>query len=121
MKTKANRFGVRRQSVSGDGAFASTRLDAPDYPERPARPEPKAAWRFASRRSPKRARANFGLRRQSVSGDGAFDFFVSHRSAHPPGIQSGVQPPHSTPESGVALRFPPQSKTRPLGPLNNEY
>jgi hypothetical protein len=51
---------------------------------------------------PASARACLGLRRQRGSGDGAFErarLVVDPKTFHPC-------------ESGVALRFPPQSKTR---------
>jgi hypothetical protein len=71
-------FGLRRQSVSVDGAFTSFRnpLPADWSPQR----KPKRRGATASRRTPKRprlahARDGFGLRRQSVSVDGAFTSF----------------------------------------------
>ena len=73
-----DRFGLRRQSASVDGAFTSFRnpLPADWSPHR----KPKRRGAPASRRTPKRprlshARGHFGLRRQSASVDGAFTSF----------------------------------------------
>jgi hypothetical protein len=92
---------------SGDGAFTSFRnpLPADWSPQR----KPKRRGATASRRTPKRprlahARDDFGLRRQSVSVDGAF---TSFRNPLPADCLLNVS------QSGVALPLPAALQNAP--------
>jgi hypothetical protein len=100
-------FGLRRQSASVDGAFTSFRnpLPADWSPQR----KPKRRGAIASRRTPKRPRlahahGGFGLRRQSVSVDGAF---TSFRNPLPADWLLNVS------QSGVALPLPAALQNTP--------
>src|SRR5438874_6154209 len=93
---------------SGDGAWARLRSSRKLGPLcTPA--ESKAAWRFASRRTPKRRRNRFlGVRRQSAA---ATALWLAPEGRANPDLRHVLRI-----QSGVALRFPPHSKT-PASPL----
>ena len=78
----------------GNGFSARGRKRQPGRARSPAKPQPCGQWRFGV--------DDFGVRRQSGSGDGAFgrtDNICEAKNFR-------------ACESGVALRLPPQSKTR---------
>ena len=103
-------FGLRRQSVSVDGAFTSFRnpLPADWSPHR----KPKRRGAPASRRTPKHprlahARDGFGLRRQSVSVDRAF---TSFRNPLPGAWSPQRQPKRRGTSLPAALQNTPASR-----------
>jgi hypothetical protein len=102
-------FGLRRQSASGDGAFVrmTTSRTSGSLPS-----AQKAAWRCASRRTPRRVRFFAGPPQLRTLFWTAPAERQRRRSFRPHDNLTNFRKPFVRPKSGVALRFPPQSKTR---------